>query len=231
MWCMPCVKSLKCISLLHAYVFKAEGNGWRYERFRVCALPHLCMYTVIQVRRKRKNMATWIPVLESFIVVQTTLSGEEVMLTLVSVSFFFLSLCVIGCVNISEMQYMKLFTGKHSTQVVAETWFTWRLEAPSQNTRVFVFKKAKTLLDRIQISCYISIWSHVTGHITCHERGLYFYPCECTLCFIITEMAVITNPGKPIQYQWGFFWFMKVWFVKADFEGLWLTAVQEQHVL
>lgn len=79
------------------------------------------MYTVIQVQRKRKNMATWIPVLESFIVVQTTLSGEEVMLTLVSVSFFFLSLCVIGCVNISEMQYMKLFTGKHSTQVVAET--------------------------------------------------------------------------------------------------------------
>ena len=58
-------------------------------------------------------MWSWIPVLESLIMVQTTLPGEEVMVALDSISFFFSSLCVIGYENTSEMQYLKFFTGTH----------------------------------------------------------------------------------------------------------------------
>lgn len=114
MWCMPCVKSLKWVSLLHAYAFKAEGNGSRYERFRVCAPPSVYVHCDTSTAGK-KNMAmwSWIPVLESLIMVQTTLPGEEVMVALDSISFFFSSLCVIGYENTSEMQYLKFFTGTH----------------------------------------------------------------------------------------------------------------------
>ena len=37
------------------------------------------------------------------------------------------------------------------------------------------------------------------------KEASVFNPYEYTLCFIITEMADITNPGKPVQYQCGFF--------------------------